>query len=291
MIDLHVHTNASSDGVHTPDEIFKMAVRQGITALAFADHNSTDNVNLGLKLSKKHKIPFVPAVEISSTFMEEDIHILGYFIDHTSPQMVAFLHDTQVEINAQTKKRVTLLREYGFTIDTDDVLRESDGRTPTGRSFLSALTKREENADDKRLRSYIDGDRSDSPSLNFYLDFLSGGKPAYIPLKTSTTEKALEVINISSGLSVIAHPVEYPKNILADIVALGMDGIEVYSGHHTKKDESFYKRYAKKEGLLITAGSDFHGKSVKPNIDLGVAIEYEHKLFERLTTAHKEKYA
>ncbi len=291
MIDLHVHTNASSDGVHTPDEIFEMAVRQNLMALAFADHNSTDNVNLGLKLSKKHKIPFVPAVEISSTFMGEDIHILGYFIDHTSPQMVAFLSDTRGEIIAQTKKRVALLREYGFTIDTDDVLRESDGRTPTGRSFLSALLKREENDNDKRLKNYIDGDRSDSPSLNFYLDFLSGGKPAYIPLKTSTTEKALEIINISDGLSVVAHPGEYPNKILADIVALGVDGIEVYSGHHSVEEESFYKRYANKEGLLITAGSDFHGKSVKPNIDLGVAIEDERELFERLTIAHEEKYA
>jgi predicted metal-dependent phosphoesterase TrpH len=291
MIDLHVHTDASSDGVHTPEEIFKLASRIGIKTLAFADHNNTDNVELGLKLSKKYKIPFVPAVEINSTYLGEDIHVLGYFIDHRSSDMVSFLSNTQNEIIAQTKERVALLREYGFVLNTDDVLRESVGKPPTGKSFLTALLKREENSDDKRLKNYVDGDRSDSPSLNFYLDFLSGGKPAYVPLKTSTTAGAIEMIEISRGLSVIAHPGEYPRRMLDEIVALGADGIEVYSGHHSSDEERYFKRYAMEKGLLMTAGSDFHGKIVKPAIDLGVKIEGGEEMFERLKRAHEEKYA
>ncbi|MBN1571961.1 MAG: PHP domain-containing protein [Deltaproteobacteria bacterium] len=291
MIDLHVHTDASSDGVHTPEEIFEMSARLGVKGLAFADHNNTDNVDKGLKLSKKYNIPFVPAVEINSTHLNEDIHIIGYFIDHRSSEMVSFLSNTQNEIIAQTKKRVALLREYGFVLNTDDVLRESKGKPPTGRSFLTAILKKEENAGDKRLKNYVDGDRSDSPSLNFYLDFLSGGKPAYIPLSTSTTKGAVEIISISGGLSVIAHPGEYPRGMLDDLVALGADGIEVYSGHHNKVEEKYFKRYAMEKGLLMTAGSDFHGKIVKPTIDLGVKIEGGEEMFEKLKKAHEEKYA
>jgi predicted metal-dependent phosphoesterase TrpH len=291
MIDLHVHTDASSDGVHTPKEIFEMANRLGIAALAFADHNTTDSVDKGLKLSKKYDIPFVPAVEINSTHLGEDIHVLGYFIDHNSSGMVSFLSNTQNEIIAQTKKRVALLREYGFALNTDEVLRESKGKPPSGRSFLTALLGREENKGDKRLRSYVDGDRSDSPSLNFYLDFLSGGKPAYIPLSTSTTKKAIKTIAATGGLSVIAHPGEYPKGMLDDLVALGADGIEVYSGHHNRAQEKYFKRYATERGLLMTAGSDFHGKIVKPRIELGVRIEGGWEMFESLKRAHEEKYA
>lgn len=291
MIDLHVHTDASSDGVHTPEEIFTMSARLGITALAFADHNTTDSVSRGVELSKGHGIDFIPAVEINSAFRSEDIHVLGYFIDHSAPQLTAFLHDTQVEIIAQTKKRVALLREYGFTLNTDEVLREAGGKAPTGRSFLNALLKREENANDKRLKNYVDGDRSDSPSLNFYLDFLSGGKPAYIPLRTSTTEKAIEVIRLAGGLVVIAHPGEYPVKILDDIVALGVDGIEVFSGHHDRKQEKYFYKYAKEKNLLITAGSDFHGNIVKPKIELGVTVEGEEEMIENLKEAHRKKYA
>jgi hypothetical protein len=291
MIDLHVHTDASSDGVHTPEEVFTMSARIGITTLAFADHNTTESIDRGLELSKEYGIDFIPAVEINSAFRGEDIHVLGYFIDHSSTRLSSFLSETQGEIIAQTKKRVALLREYGFTLNTDEVLREAEGKAPTGRSFLNALLKREENADDKRLKNYVDGDRSDSPSLNFYLDFLSGGKPAYIPLRTSTTEKAIEVIGLSGGVVVLAHPGEYPVKMLDDIVALGVEGIEVFSGHHDEKQEKYFYKYAKEKNLIITAGSDFHGKIVKPKIELGVTVEGEGEMIEKLKTAHREKYA
>ncbi len=295
MIDLHVHTNASSDGVHTPEEIFERARRVAgkttFDAIAFADHNSVDNIESGLLLSKAYGIPFVTAVELGSYHGGQDIHILGYFIDPLSAVLTDFLTQSIEETTRQTEERVRLLNGLGFALDVSDVSVKSAGRAPTGRTFLEALSEREENRDDRRLKRYRSGDRADSPSLNFYLNFLAGGKPAYVALSGFPVEKAIAVVEKSGGVPILAHPGAYPDSIVEDVIARGVAGLEAYSGHHNERTSRRFVELCEKRSLIWTAGSDFHGKEVKPNIELGVSIENGRLPYDRLREEYLKRNA
>jgi predicted metal-dependent phosphoesterase TrpH len=291
MIDLHVHTNASSDGVHSPEEIFERAATIGLVALAFADHDGVGSLDAGIRLSDTHRIPFVPAVELGSYHRDHDVHILGYFIDHRSGALTRFLMAVAEETARQTARRVGLLNRLGFTLDVEDVARESAGRAPTGRSFLSALVKREENRGDVRIARYTSGDRANSPYLNFYLDFLGPGKPAWVPLDAAPASAAVAAIRESGGVAIVAHPGVLPDGIVDEMIGMGVAGLEAYSGHHDGATARRFVKLCEERGLVWTAGSDFHGKEVKPDIDLGVSIPDARNVLDRLREAHLKRNA
>ena len=293
MIDLHIHTDASSDGVHSPDEIFQMIIDTfgSAVAVAFADHDSVRNVPRGAELSRETGIPFISGVELSAAHRSTDVHILGYGIDHESPSLVDHLDRLRDMTRAQTEQRVELLRDMGFELDTKDVFRESQERSPTGRSFLAALKKRPENDRNRQLARYVDGDRSNSPSLNFYMDYLAGGRPAYVPLKGIDVSRIIGIIREATGVAILAHPGEYSTDIIHDVIDLGIDGLEVWSGHHNESDRETALDCARAHGLLITAGSDFHGMAVKPDIELGVELENDAAIYAALIDLQRSRYA
>ncbi len=286
MIDLHVHTSASPDGQHSPLEIFEMAREVGLKAIAFADHNSVDNVDVGLELSREYEIEFLPCIEINSYLGRLDVHILGYFIDHRSEGLRSWLVETMEEKRHQAKERFKKLREIGFVMDFEDVLRFSEGKTPTGLSYLKAILHRKENLNDPRIKAYIDGERANSPYYNFYLDYLRDGKPAFVPLKGCTTPLVITRIRNFGGIPILAHPMGIKDEVIFDLVNDGLMGIEVYTTHHTGEQTTHFLQLTKRLNLLATAGSDFHGARMKPDITLGQLDGNDMELLQRLKDAH-----
>lgn len=282
MIDLHIHTIASSDGQHTPREIFEMAKKTGLEALAFADHNTVAAIDEGLELSVEFGIEFVPAIEINTIHDELDLHLLAYFIDHKDPQFNSWLYEINQEKIEQGFKRLEKLRGLGFVMDLEDVEKVSKGRIPSGATFLRAILSRKENADDPRLKPYINGNRSDSPSLNFYLDFLRGGKPAYVHLEVCSTVNSIEKVKALGGVPVLAHPSDTPPDVIELLIKLGLAGLEVYSSRHTEEEIRHYMEVVKRHQILYTAGSDFHGKLIKPNVELAGVKGNDYEVLKRL---------
>ena len=132
MIDLHVHTTASSDGQHSPREIFDMAGNLDIWALSFADHNSVDAVSEGEELAGEHGIKFLACLELDTVYKDYDLHLLGYFVDYSSRECgewMEFIFNSKIE---QTKMRVEKLKELGFSLEFEELMKFSEGRLPTG---------------------------------------------------------------------------------------------------------------------------------------------------------------
>jgi predicted metal-dependent phosphoesterase TrpH len=269
MIDLHIHTNASSDGQHSPREIFVMARDKGLRAIAFADHNSVDNVEEGFRLAKEFGLEFISSLELNTFHNGLDLHLLGFFIDPRSPALKNWLQGIHRQKQEQARKRAEKLNELGFTFTWEDLRRFSGDRLPTGMSFLQAILSRRENRHDSRLRPYIDGDRSASPYVNFYRDYLRGGKPAFAPMEDVSTITAIGKIKELGGIPILAHPSDTGEETLQELIANGLEGLEAYSPYHDALEEEAFRAFAEKHGLLITAGSDFHGKEVKPDVELG----------------------
>jgi predicted metal-dependent phosphoesterase TrpH len=249
MIDLHIHTTASSDGQHGPEEIFEISRGFKLEAIAFADHNSMASVGEGLRISREFGIEFLPCIEINTHYKGYDFHLLGYFIDHRDERFLRWLEGLGADKKRQIRRRVRRLRELGFTLSVGDVERLSIGREPTGVSYLNALLERKENRADPRLKAYIDGERSDSPYLNFYLDYLAGGRPASVPIRFISTPEAIQVVRSLGGITILAHPAQ----------------------------------------VKVTAGSDFHGREIKPNVPLDGLRGGSYELVEKLRWAKKAR--
>ncbi len=290
MIDLHIHTDASSDGQHSPREIFEMARQKGLRAISFADHNSVDHVEEGIRLGAEWAIEFLPCLEVNTLHRGLDLHLLAYFIPPRDPRLRGWLKEIHGKKVEQAGKRVEKLNQLGFFFTAEDVRKFSRGRIPTGSSFLKAIFSREENENDPRLRPYREnGSRSASPYVNFYRDYLRGGKPAFVPMNDVGTISAIRKIRELEGTPVLAHPSDTGEEIILELIGNGLAGLEVYSPYHNAGEQAAFRKFAEARGLLMTAGSDFHGKKIKPDVELGQVYGDHGDLLERLKKERKGK--
>jgi predicted metal-dependent phosphoesterase TrpH len=289
MIDLHIHTNASSDGQHSPREIFEMARGKGLRAISFADHNSVKNVGEGTRLAGEFRIEFIPCLELNTLFNGLDLHLLAYFIDPQSPELKKWLEEIHQKKAEQARKRLEKLNDLGFFFTEQDLNAFSAGRLPTGMSFLKAILSHPENRGDPRLRPYIDGDRSRSPYVNFYRDYLRGGKPAFVSMEDVSTPAAIRKIKGLGAIPILAHPSDTGDENIRALIRKGLEGLEVYSPYHTPEEQGAFRVFAETQGLLITAGSDFHGKNVKPDVELGQGSGDHYDLLDRLRARRKDR--
>jgi hypothetical protein len=288
MIDLHIHTNASSDGQYSAREVFQMARHKGLKAIAFADHNSLRNVEEGIRLAEEFGMEFIPCMELNTLFRGMDLHLLAYFLDPADSILQEWLEEIHRKKVQQAGKRMEKLNELGFFFTTEDLRKFSEDRIPTGRSYLQAILSRDENRKDPRLRPYIDGDRSRSPYVNFYRDYLRGGKPAFVPMEDISTLSAIRKIRQLGAIPVLAHPSDTGEDNLRALVEHGLEGLEAYSPYHTPPEQEAFRVFAEHHGLLVTAGSDFHGEKIKPDIELGQVSAHPQDVLEKLKKRRKD---
>lgn len=288
MIDLHIHTDASSDGQHSPSEIFAMAREKNLRAISFADHNSVKNVEEGFRLSAESGIEFFSCIELNTLHRGLDLHLLAYFIDPGSPELRTWLEEISRKKLEQAKERAENLNRLGFVFSEDDLRRYADGRIPTGRSYLQAILSRTENQGDPRLRPYTEGERSRSPYVNFYRDYIRGGKPAFAAMEDVSTVDAIRKIKKMGAVPVLAHPSDTGEDLILGLVEIGLEGLEVYSSYHTPGEEDSFRAFAEARGLLVTAGSDFHGKEIKPDVELGRVFAGQVDLLRKFEEKGKE---
>jgi len=287
-IDLHIHTTASSDGQYSADDIFLMAGKIGLKAIAFADHNSVGNIEPGFRLSEKYDIEFVPCLELNTMHNNLDLHMLAYFIDFKDPSFLKWLGEMEGAKREQAHGRLKALQSIGFLISESDLNKTAAGKIPSGATFLKALLSNGDASKDPRLKPYIDGNRSDSPSLNFYKDFFKENKPAFVPLSACSTDRAIANIRKYGGIPVQAHPSDTPDNIISELVGKGLMGIEAFSTYHSETECERFRLLAEKHGIIHTAGSDFHGEKIKPNVALAGIDGNAYEVLEKLKLARKE---
>ncbi len=291
MIDLHIHTTASSDGVHSPAEIFDMARRMGIEALAFADHDTIGSVAEGMALARQAGIRFISGIEISTQHHNHDLHMLAYGFDPSNNDFTAWLKQLETSKWEQARGRLQKLKELGFAIEWEKLIKQSGGNIPSGMNFVKTMLASNQNDSDSRLDPYRPGgSRADSPYLNFYLDYLRGGKPAFCPQDDVQSVEVIKLILALDAVPVLAHPSDTPDEFMPALIEAGLRGLEVYSSYHDDALTEKWLKVAKSNGLLITAGSDFHGLAVKPGVHFADIPGNTMELFDQLvgTLAHKK---
>lgn len=267
--DLHVHTNFS-DGLLSPEAVVKKARDAGLSAVAITDHDCVDGIEPALAAGRQLGVKVIPGVEFTTDIPETEIHILGYFIDYKAPWLLELLAKIRDDRVNRVGKIVDKLNALGVKITKDDIMKLAD-KGFVGRPHVArALVK-------------IGAVRNIQEAFNRYLD--TGG-PAYVAHFKLTPAEAVETVLKAGGVPVFAHPgISEKDEIIPELVAKGLAGIEVYYSRHSDQQVSHYRSICEKYGLLLTGGSDFHGSLVR-DIALG-AVTVPDSDLEKLEARRK----
>ncbi len=271
-IDLHMHSYYSDDGEFEPKTLVSLCIDRKIKYFSIADHNCVKAIDEAKVYCKGKDIEIIPAIELDCTFDSVNLHVLGYGIDYHSPIFNEIQENIMLQEQTASKKRIELIRKIGIDFSNELIRSLSRNGIVTGEMIAEAAMELDKDRINPLLQPYYqNGSRSDNPYVNFYWDYCAQGKPAYAEVKFISLQEAIKVIEENGGIPVLAHPGNNLKentSLLEAIIACGVRGIEVYSSYHSEKQVSFYKEFALKHKLLLTCGSDFHGKT-KPSISIG----------------------
>jgi len=257
MIDLHVHSTYS-DGTLTPRQLVDLAISKGLTAFALTDHDTVDGLNEILEYSKDKGIEVIPGIEFSTEYEGKDIHILGYYMDYSSPEFAGYLKDFVDSRINRNIKMCEKLTQHGCPVTMEELMAEYPDSVITRAHFARYLlekgfVKSREEAFDRFI-----GDRA----------------PCYIPREKVTPRQAIELILSSGGIPSLAHATLYHMSderlnkLVRELKEAGLIAIEAVYSTYTAGEEKMIKSLANQYDLLLTGGSDFHGAN-KPKIDLG----------------------
>jgi predicted metal-dependent phosphoesterase TrpH len=251
--DLHIHSNFS-DGLLSPEEIVRKARDAGLTVIALTDHDTVDGISLAVAEGKKVGIKVIPGIEFTTDTKDNEIHILGYYIDYNAQWLKELLLKIREDRKNRIYKIVDKLKGLGVNISAQEILGLAEGGS-AGRPHVARMLIQ------KGIVKNI------PEAFNRYL---VRGAPAYVPHFRLTPAEAVQTIVKAGGIPVYAHPaVSSSDEIIPELMANGLAGIEVYYGKNSDAQVKHYRALAEKYGLLMTGGSDFHGFGFGRDVSLG----------------------
>jgi predicted metal-dependent phosphoesterase TrpH len=263
-IDLHIHSDAS-DGTHTPPDILEMARQAGLAAISITDHDTVAGVQQALAHGIPKTIRFLTGIEISAAPPEGfslggSFHLLGYGFRPNDSDLNRTLTVLQEARRSRYPRIIDRLNEMGIRLSVEDVSHRFDAQSQIGRPHIARLLV----------------DRGVADSIDDAFDrFLGKGQPAFVDKRRIPCREAIVMIRNAGGVAALAHPslLTLPETVdIADVVgelaSQGLQGIEVEYPGHAPAQKNAYRALARRHGLLMTGGSDFHG-NVKPEIRMG----------------------
>lgn len=253
--DLHIHTNYS-DGIFSPEKIVDAAIEADLDIIALTDHDNILSYEVALgyieKLKKENKkiIKVIQGIEINTIYHNNEMHILGYFMDTLNDDFQELIKVQQQARIKQTKEIITLLsKKEGIKIQFDDITKQVAPGGSIGRPHIA-----------KAITS-VGGT---SNVMEAYEKYINDRSSVYVQRKTVTPHDAVEIIYDAGGIPVIAHPhdLDNPEVLIKELMHYGLRGIEAYHRKHSPAIVEYFSSMAEELGLIVTGGSDFHAPNV-----------------------------
>jgi predicted metal-dependent phosphoesterase TrpH len=257
--DLHSHT-IFSDGTTSPEHNLDLAVELGLEGLGVTDHDTAAHIGPFEELAQDRDIEIVPGTEFSAELGERSVHVLGYWFDPQNEALAAEMDRVRNERERRAEEIVAKFNALGIGI-TYERVSELAGNAPVGRPHIA--------------RAVVElGAARDTTDV--FDRWLADGGPAYVPKYAVDPVRAVELVLGAGGVAVVAHPGLYggqeggldPDTIEA-MAGAGMAGIEADHPDHAPEVAARYRDLARALGLVVTAGSDFHGSN--KDLPLGAA--------------------
>lgn len=253
-IDLHLHTTAS-DGSDTPSELLALAKEAGLTVISVSDHDTLAGCIEAIK-APQNDVKVITGIEFSCHHYGEcdfDCHILGYGFDIDSPELLSTIaHGREMRL-FKLKARLEYLETHlGISFNGEELawLRSLNS---VAKPHLAELIVKRGMADSiaDAIHKYLKGDAFPDDRID--------------------AAEAIKAIRAAGGVPVYAHPLggEVEKRLTKEelepridaLVSAGIMGLECYYSRYSSDDEALLVSLAQNRGLLVSAGSDYHGKN------------------------------
>ncbi|NIK68564.1 PHP domain-containing protein [Paenibacillus sp. BK720] len=253
--DLHNHTTAS-DGTMPPAAVVARAKAAGLAAVAITDHDTMAGVEEALAEGRKLGITVVPGAELSTVADGRDIHVLAYYPDWENELWQERLAGLRATRGARNEMIVERLTQLGIPVKMQEVEHIAAEQALAGGGKGKGKTIGRPHIAELLIRK-----GAVSTMAEAFERYLGEGGAAYVNPPRLHPFEAIEWIREAGGTSVIAHPGLYGRDDLVEqLIGKGAQGIEVYHSDHGTEEEQRYAGLARKHGLIITGGSDFHGE-------------------------------
>ena len=194
-VDLHLHSTAS-DGRFSPADLIRKTAAEGLAVIALTDHDTVDGIAAALEAAREFPgLRLIPGIEISTDIPGGEVHILGYFIDHTDRNFLAALEKMRDSRWERARRMVTKLEKMGCPVDWERVCAIAGGGT-IGRPHIAQAMMERGHIEffQEAFEKYIGRDGS-----------------AYVEREKVTPSEAVELVVQAGGLPVLAHPLTIPE--------------------------------------------------------------------------------
>jgi 3',5'-nucleoside bisphosphate phosphatase len=256
--DLHCHS-VVSDGTLTPEELAARAAANGVELWSLTDHDEIGGQERAAAAARAHGMKYLTGTEISVTFADQTVHIVGLGFDANDPAMLRGLMQTRGGREVRAREMAAQLADVGIEGTFEGALKyvgnpELISRTHFARYLVEA------------------GVCKDTGEV--FRKYLTEGNPGYVPHRWASLKAAIQWITSAGGMAVIAHPARYRFTaneefaLFSEFKAHGGQGVEVVTGSHTAAEYVRYAEAAREFGLAASRGSDFHSPG-ESHTDLG----------------------
>lgn len=255
MIDLHSHT-VHSDGDRSPGQLLAEAAAAGIRVLSVTDHDTVSGIGECRVAAARHGVRLVPGIELSCELHGREVHILGHFLDETSPALGRLAAAMLAERRERMERMVRRAQEGRLDGVTLEAVIACSGGENLGRPHLARVLV----------------DRGHARSIKDAFDrFLGTDGSLWVDRRRLTIPEALGIIRGAGGTASVAHPGAngVSRQELRVLAEAGLDAVEAHHPEHPPNQAEAFGKWAAELGMLVTAGSDYHGPSVQPDRKLG----------------------
>jgi len=256
--DLHCHS-VVSDGTLTPEELAARAKANGVELWALTDHDEIGGQLRAMAAAREQGLRYLTGTEISVTFAGVTVHIVGLGFDPDNAAMRQGLTATRGGRQARAREMAEQLAQVGIHGAYEGALKY------VGNPELISRT---------HFARYLVETGVCKDTAEVFRNFLTEGKPGFVPHRWATLRNAVQWITGAGGVAVVAHPARYrfsPNEeyaLFTEFKAHGGVGVEVVTGSHTAAEAARYADTAREFGLAASRGSDFHSPD-ESHVDLG----------------------
>lgn len=264
-IDLHIHSNFSANGSYNVEEIFQKAKEIGLQTISITDLDCAKSIAIAQRMSSLYHVNYVPGIEINADLHGKRVRVLGYFVDYPHELYNQIENDSLINEKQASIERVRKFENIiGLHVPVEQLLLNNRFQRIPGEMIAEYVLNREEYRSSPLLQPYLSGTKSMEPYKEMAKDFFAYGKLCYVPVKYPDIKDVLDVIHLTNGIAIIAHPGKLLANdpvLLNEVMRLDIDGVEVFHPSHTKADITQLLKMTMDRKLFVSAGSGFYGNS------------------------------
>ena len=216
----------------------------GLTAFAFPPLDTPAGGPVARPAGERLGVRVVTGCEFSVAAPWGEMHVLGYLLPESDPQLESFLADCRADRERRVGEMVDRLVGQGIRIGVDDVRAESRGGA-MGRPHVARALVRLGHA-----RGIQEGfDR-----------WIGRGRVAYVDKRLPPFAEVARRVHQAGGLVSAAHLKDRGSHaVLQRLKGEGLDAVETRHPSHAGDTRTNLTEYAERLGLLRTGGSDWHG--------------------------------